>query len=202
MSIKGLRQTAKHIPLLVAVVMTIPFALQAQVSESSGQPGSRYQMSETQDITERLDAGYWDMSGAVADAPVQLPERVLGELLRLAALAVTPTPPARTILTVTAASRSYITPPPDTSSLTDALAASPWPAELWSKVTAIAMCESKLNANAVGDNGRALGLMQVRSDYHGEKLKKHDPFTYEGSLALAYEIYVEARYSFSPWTCA
>lgn len=97
------------------------------------------------------------------------------------------------------------TPPPAPNygpePLNEALLRSPWPPYLWPQLIAVARCESGLNPLAVGDHGRALGLMQVRVDYNPGLAARYDLFTYDGALAAAWELYVE-RGSFAAWSCA
>lgn len=90
---------------------------------------------------------------------------------------------------------------PPSTTLEDALANSSWPEHLWPTVIKIAQCESGLNPAAVGDQGRAHGLMQIRVDAHPVLANRYDLFSYEGALAASWEIYTDAG-SFRPWSCA
>ena len=78
---------------------------------------------------------------------------------------------------------------------------SPWPAELHDEVVEIAFCESSWNPAAVGDDGLALGLMQVRTDYHQALAKKYDLLSPSDNLVAAWAIYVQAQETFRPWSC-
>ncbi len=92
------------------------------------------------------------------------------------------------------------TPPPAPDTLEAALARSPWPPHLWPQLISVARCESNLNPLAVGDHGRALGLMQVRTDYNPGLAMRYDLMTYDGALAAAWELYLEGGWS--RWSCA
>lgn len=74
-----------------------------------------------------------------------------------------------------------------------------WPAYMKDKVMGVAMCESSLRWYISGDQGRAVGYMQVRKDYHPKKAQIFD--LYEDNLNVAYIIYLEAGRSWDPWSC-
>ena len=97
------------------------------------------------------------------------------------------------------------TPPPAPDTLEAALARSPWPPYLWPQLIAVARCESSLNPLAVGDHGRALGLMQVRVDAHLDRIHKllYTPeqlLELGPNLEVAYDIYKESGWK--PWSCS
>jgi len=83
-----------------------------------------------------------------------------------------------------------------------ALVRSQWPPELWPRVVEIARCESQHDNLAIGDGGLALGLMQVRIDAHPDLAATHDLWSYDGSLAASWIIYLRAGRSFAPWSCS
>lgn len=89
---------------------------------------------------------------------------------------------------------------PDT--LAELLAESPWPESEWATVAAIAGCESSHDPSAVGDGGLALGLMQIRVDYHPGKAARYDLLDPSDNLEASWEVYVQAGYSYWPWSCA
>lgn len=84
-------------------------------------------------------------------------------------------------------------PQASTSSLQDALAASPWPPELWPTVERIVMCESSGNTAAYGPGGY-VGLMQVSPSLHGPV-----PADAVGQLAQGYEVYL--KQGWGAWGC-
>jgi hypothetical protein len=77
---------------------------------------------------------------------------------------------------------------------------SPWPRWLHAQALAVIACESTYNPNGVGDDGLALGLFQVRTDYH-PKLSRLDLFDPQENLLAGYIIWLEAGRSWNPWTC-
>jgi hypothetical protein len=81
------------------------------------------------------------------------------------------------------------------------LSGSLWPEYLWDDVTAIAECESRFRPWAVGDDGRAVGLMQIRTDVHPGIAHKFDLYTASENLSAAWVVYLEAGKSFKPWAC-
>ena len=85
--------------------------------------------------------------------------------------------------------------------LHDLLAGSLWPEYLWDEVTAIAECESRFRPWAVGDDGRAVGLMQIRTDVHPGIADKFDLYNANDNLSAAWVVYLEAGKSFKPWAC-
>lgn len=64
----------------------------------------------------------------------------------------------------------------------------------------IIRCESGWNPDAVGDQGRALGLWQIRIDYHASKFDGPWDSPY-WSTEAAVDVFREAGNSFSPWSC-
>lgn len=81
----------------------------------------------------------------------------------------------------------------ENDALRDALAASPWPQELWSTVERVIQCESSGNAGAVGPLGHR-GLMQVDPDLHGAV-----PGDAVGQLAQGYDVYKQQGWG--AWEC-
>lgn len=92
-----------------------------------------------------------------------------------------------------------------------ALARSSWPSYLWDKVVEIAGCESSYDPNEIGDSGRALGLLQIRSDAHPDLVANYAVMTLAGNLEAAWLVYLRKGAmlglppgvgSFTPWSCA
>ena len=82
----------------------------------------------------------------------------------------------------------------------DHLKRSPWPLWLHGQVIKVAMCESSHNPDAVGDDGMALGLLQIRTDYH-PKLARLNLFDPDINLLAGYVIFLEAGRTWNPWSC-
>lgn len=88
-----------------------------------------------------------------------------------------------------------------------AIAETPWPEHLREQVWHIATCESAgvgadvVYTSAVGDSGRAWGVMQVRVDQHPDLLRTFNLFDLRESLTAAYVLYLQAG-GFAPWTCS
>ena len=85
------------------------------------------------------------------------------------------------------------------------LESSIWPSRYWPTVIEIARCESSFRPDALGDydedgEPRAIGLMQVREDYH-PRLLGFDLRNGNDNLAAAYVVFLEAGRSFRPWAC-
>jgi|TARA_R110002020_G_scaffold9613_4_gene37746 hypothetical protein len=84
------------------------------------------------------------------------------------------------------------------------LEGSVWPARYWPTVIEIARCESNFRPGALGDyedgKPQAIGLMQVREDYH-PRLLGFDLRNGNDNLAAAYVVFLEAGRSFRPWAC-
>ena len=81
-----------------------------------------------------------------------------------------------------------------------ALKLSPWPPWLHEQAVAVIGCESAHNPSAIGDDGLALGLFQIRTDYHPElvRLGLLDPLQ---NLTAGFIIYLKAGRTWQPWTC-
>jgi hypothetical protein len=77
---------------------------------------------------------------------------------------------------------------------------SPWPRWLHAQALAVIACESTYNPNAIGDDGLAFGLLQIRTDYHPQ-LALMDLLDPQQNLLAAYVIYLQAGRSWSPWSC-
>jgi hypothetical protein len=80
------------------------------------------------------------------------------------------------------------------------LARSPWPPYLHAQALAVIGCESTYNPNAVGDDGLALGLLQIRTDYH-PRLARWDLLDPHQNLIAGYVVYLQSGGSWDPWTC-
>ena len=80
------------------------------------------------------------------------------------------------------------------------LARSPWPYWLHAQALAVIGCESTYTVDAIGDDGLALGLLQIRTDYHA-RLARMDLLDPHSNLIAGYIIYLLAGGSGSPWTC-
>jgi hypothetical protein len=163
-----------------------------------------------------------DTTAAVADAPaIEAPQDSTGA----PAPEPTPEPPATPEPTPPAAPTPEPTPepaPPPTvqpapastlvtaEEIHAALAVTGWPQELWPVVVRIAFCESGVdrdrdgsydaaNTQASGAGGRYIGVMQIGRDHRFSE--PYDLWSLHGNLAAAYELYVRAGHSFSPWGC-
>ncbi len=92
------------------------------------------------------------------------------------------------------------------SMLRDLLVNSPWPYGAYDDVVQVAQCESGLaptsymNTQAVGDYGRAFGLLQINIDWHpwAEQFDLKDPRV---NLLVGYAIWSQANRSFIWWSC-
>lgn len=94
----------------------------------------------------------------------------------------------------------WLLPVPLKDQVIEELERSPWPRWLRSQALSVIECESTYNASAVGDDGLALGLLQIRTDYH-PKLARLDLLDPQQNLFAGYIIYLEAGRSWSPWSC-
>lgn len=92
-------------------------------------------------------------------------------------------------------------PPVASVALIPAMEQAGWPSELHGALLWIIQCESGGNAHALGDRGRAYGLMQIRADMHPGLVARYDLWDPVGNLAAARELYL-ASGSFAPWSCA
>jgi hypothetical protein len=87
----------------------------------------------------------------------------------------------------------------------DLLKGSVWPERYHSALIEIARCESQFNPAALGDydedgEPQAVGLMQVRKDYH-PRLLGLGLSNGNANLVAAYVVFLEAGRSFRPWAC-
>jgi hypothetical protein len=82
-----------------------------------------------------------------------------------------------------------------------ALARSPWPPHLHHDLEAIAVCESRLDAQRVGDGGLAFGWLQIRADYHAVLAARYRLLDGPQNLEAGWAIYEAAGGSFWPWSC-
>ena len=80
------------------------------------------------------------------------------------------------------------------------LARSPWPPYLHAQALAVIGCESRYTVDAIGDEGLALGLFQIRTDWHA-RLARMDLLDPHQNLIAGYIIYLQAGRSWGPWTC-
>lgn len=92
-------------------------------------------------------------------------------------------------------------PPVASVALLPAIERAGWPPELHPALLWIIICESGGNALALGDHGRAYGLMQIRADMHPGLVARYDLWDPVGNLMAARELYL-ASGSFAPWSCA
>lgn len=136
-----------------------------------------------------------------------LQETVVPTLTRLTA---TPTPAPQPIV------KAAVAPPPVPSryatigELNVALAQTPWPAELWPSVVAVALCESgvdrdrdgrydAVDTQASGAGGRYIGALQIGAAHRFNQ--PYDLHSLVGNLAAGYELWAGAGGSFAPWGC-
>ncbi len=96
-----------------------------------------------------------------------------------------------------------------------ALSKTGFPQHLWSRLWVISSrCEAiatqspeigppraAVDVFAIGDNGLAIGAMQIRVDYHPEQAAKYNLLSLEENLLAAYEVYAEVGNSLGPWSC-
>lgn len=118
---------------------------------------------------------------------------------------------ATPVATPVAAVVQPLTPSTKVQAIYAALARSSWPSHLWDKVVQIAGCESSYDPDEIGDSGRALGLLQIRSDAHPDLVANYAVMTLAGNLEAAWLVYLRKGAmlglppgvgSFSPWSCA
>lgn len=62
------------------------------------------------------------------------------------------------------------------------------PISAWSRFRRRAWCESRFIAGMVGDDGRAVGLLQIRVDQHPDLARRYDLFDPVQNLNAAYEL--------------
>ena len=77
----------------------------------------------------------------------------------------------------------------------EALAESPWSGT--PAVRSVAWCESELQSDAVGDQGRARGYLQVRRDAHPDLAARFDLDSPSGNLAAGWIVFV--RQGWGAW---
>lgn len=91
-----------------------------------------------------------------------------------------------------------------------ALAQTPWPAELWPRVIAIATCEAgidsdrdgrydQIDTQASGAGGRYIGALQIGAAHTFSR--PYDLHRLVDNLAAGYELWLSAGRSFAPWGC-
>lgn len=91
-----------------------------------------------------------------------------------------------------------------------ALAQTPWPAELWPRVVAIAICEAgidsdrdgrydQIDTQASGAGGRYIGTLQIGATHTFSR--PYDLHRLVDNLAAGYELWLSAGHSFAPWGC-
>jgi hypothetical protein len=124
----------------------------------------------------------------------------------LTSVEVPPAPPTPLAVAAVAATR-YV----GLGDLSAGLSQTPWPKELWPRVTSIALCESGIDTNhdgrydqvdtrASGAGGRYIGVLQIGVDHIFSK--PYDLRSLVGNLSAGYELWLDAGRSFSPWGCS
>lgn len=81
------------------------------------------------------------------------------------------------------------------------LEASPWPDYLHDEVLALIECESRYRPWAVGDEGLALGLLQIRVDAHPALANNFELLNGNENLVAGWIVYLASDRSFEPWAC-
>jgi hypothetical protein len=81
------------------------------------------------------------------------------------------------------------------------LEGSPWPAYLHDEVLALIECESRYRPWAVGDEGLALGLLQIRVDAHPALANNFELLNGNENLVAGWIVYLASDRSFEPWAC-
>ena len=71
-----------------------------------------------------------------------------------------------------------------------------WPEYRHEEVLAVIDCESRFKPGAVGDNGRAFGLMQIRIDFWPHLAAAYDLTDPEQNLAAGRQAFLEWRAAF------
>ena len=91
-----------------------------------------------------------------------------------------------------------------------ALAQTPWPADLWPRVVALAICEAGIDSDrdghhdavdtqAMGAGGRYVGALQIGAAHAFSR--PYDLHQLVDNLAAGYELWASAGGSFAPWGC-
>lgn len=104
----------------------------------------------------------------------------------------------------------------DVEALLPVLGRTPWPVTLWTPLLERVGCESassdpdhagEVDARAEGDTdlaplrGPSRGITQINIAAHPHLARTFDLYDPWEALIAAYIVYVEAGYSFSPWSC-
>ena len=96
----------------------------------------------------------------------------------------------------------------DTESLIALLGRTPWPVNLWPDVLALVDCESGGDTVSVGDEhlmpftGPSYGLTQINISAPPAYARSYDLLDGRENLLAAWGVFIEANYSFEPWSCA
>lgn len=96
----------------------------------------------------------------------------------------------------------------DTESLIALLGRTPWPVRLWPSVLRLVECESTTDERAIGDTnltpltGPSYGLTQINISAHPAYHRSYDLLDGRENLLAAWGVFIEANYSFEPWSCA
>ncbi len=139
-----------------------------------------------------------------ATAPAQR-EVVVAPLSRITAPPA-PEPTVRAAVIAAPPASRYAT----IGELNVALAQTPWPAELWPRVVALAMCEAGIDSDrdgrydtvdtqAMGAGGRYIGALQIGAAHAFSRA--YDLHRLVDNLVAGYELWAGAGGSFAPWGC-
>lgn len=80
--------------------------------------------------------------------------------------------------------------------------ASVWPEYYHNTLLRLSRCESSLRANAVGDHGESIGLLQINTRWNpriAENFNLYDPIE---NLNAGYIVFLERHRTFDAWSCA
>ncbi len=83
-----------------------------------------------------------------------------------------------------------------------ALEQSVWAKHYHHHVFDIAMCESSLRANAVGDHGESIGLLQINTRWHPKLSLNFNLYDPVENLNAGYIVFLERHRTFNAWSCA
>ena len=83
-----------------------------------------------------------------------------------------------------------------------AFEASIWPEYYHSRLLRLSRCESSLRANAVGDHGESIGLLQVNTRWNPRIAQNFNLYNPVENLNAGYVIFLERHRTFDAWSCA